>query len=70
MLDRMTYGGDSLLDAKMQPWQGPALLSWNDSTFSPADFHSISRIGQDDKLAEPNTTGTPAHPCHCSLASV
>ena len=25
-------------------WQGPAILCWNNQVFSPADFHSISKV--------------------------
>jgi hypothetical protein len=41
----------------MAVWQGPALLCFNDAVFSPADFHNISRIGQDSKLTKPSATG-------------
>ena len=41
----------------MRHWQGPALVCYNDSEFSPADFHNISRIGQDSKLEKPGATG-------------
>lgn len=37
--------------------QGPALLAFNDATFSPADFASIARIGQDSKMARPASIG-------------
>ena len=41
----------------MRHWQGPALVCYNDSEFSPADFQNISRIGQDSKLEKPGATG-------------
>lgn len=37
--------------------QGPSLLCYNDAVFSPADFHNISRIGQDTKLQRPTSIG-------------
>lgn len=43
----------------MSHWQGPALLCYNDSVFTQADFHHISRIGQDSKLDKPAATGMP-----------
>eukprot|EP00951_Prasinocladus_malaysianus_P049084 scaffold665748_cov51-Prasinocladus_malaysianus.AAC.1 len=47
----------------MAPWQGPALLAFNDAVFSPSDFHAISRIGQDSKLQRPAATGrSPGSP--------
>ena len=50
-------GTDSLLSPKMKTWQGPALLAWNDATFSHADFHNVARIGQDSKVDRPSTAG-------------
>jgi sacsin len=41
----------------MKHWQGPALLAWNDATFSPSDFKNIAKIGQDSKVAKPNAAG-------------
>ena len=38
-------------------WQGPALYVHNDATFSPDDFKSISKIGQEGKLDKANATG-------------
>ena len=38
-------------------WQGPALYVHNDATFSPEDFKSISKIGQEGKLDKANATG-------------
>lgn len=45
----------------MAAWQGPALLCYNNSTFTPADFHNISRIGQGSKQERPAATGV--RPC-------
>lgn len=38
-----------LLDARLAPFQGPALLVYNDAVFSDKDFTSISRIGDSVK---------------------
>ena len=27
-------------------WQGPAIYAWNNRTFSPADFASISKVSR------------------------
>lgn len=37
--------------------QGPALLAYNDATFSEADYQSISSIGDSVKRAEASKTG-------------
>ncbi len=29
---------------ELAAWQGPAIYCWNDQTFSPADFTSISKV--------------------------
>jgi hypothetical protein len=41
----------------MAVWQGPALLAWNDATFSPGDFQAIAQIGQDGKMGQPAAIG-------------
>ena len=50
-------GARSLLSPKMRTWQGPALVAWNDATFSPSDFSNIARIGQDSKVGNPAAAG-------------
>ena len=57
MLDMRTGGSKSLLAPKLERWQGPALVAWNDAVFSPADFHNIARIGQDSKVDRPAAAG-------------
>jgi hypothetical protein len=47
----------TLAAPQMAGWQGPALLCFNNAVFSPADFHNISRIGQDSKIDKPAATG-------------
>jgi hypothetical protein len=34
-------------------WQGPAIYCWNDQTFSPADFSSISKVCHSSSHYEP-----------------
>lgn len=48
----------------MAQWQGPALCCYNNSVFTPADFHHISRIGQDSKLDKPAATGLASRCYH------
>ncbi|KAK9798935.1 hypothetical protein WJX73_003884 [Symbiochloris irregularis] len=57
MLDEESYGTNSILGPNMSHWQGPALCCYNNGVFSEADFHNISRIGQDSKLDKPAATG-------------
>ena len=57
LLDARMHGTKSLFGPKMAMWQGPALLCYNDSMFSPSDFTAISRIGQDSKVDRPAATG-------------
>jgi sacsin len=48
---------DGLLGPGMAPWQGPALVAYNDAVFSEADFISISRIGDSVKRVQAGKTG-------------
>eukprot|EP00878_Enallax_costatus_P018109 GHUV01019053.1.p1 GENE.GHUV01019053.1~~GHUV01019053.1.p1 ORF type:complete len:1075 (+),score=289.48 GHUV01019053.1:149-3226(+) len=57
LLDARQYGTSSLLGPGMAAWQGPALLAYNDATFSPGDIAAIARIGQDGKMAQPAAIG-------------
>ena len=57
MLDTTDYPSDSILGPGMAPWQGPALVAFNDAMFTQQDLHNISRIGQDSKLDKPSSIG-------------
>jgi sacsin len=57
LLDETQYGTNSVLGGRMAEWQGPALLCYSNSTFKPADFVAISRIGQDSKIDRPAAAG-------------
>jgi len=46
-----------LLDPMLQRFQGPALLVFNNATFSEHDFQSISRIGDSVKRKQTGKTG-------------
>ncbi|CAB4295974.1 unnamed protein product [Prunus armeniaca] len=56
-LDRRLHGTDSLLSETLAPWQGPALLAYNDAVFTEEDFVSISRIGGSSKHGQASKTG-------------
>lgn len=53
-LDCRSHGTKSLAGPRLQEFQGPGLLSYNNSTFSPEDFISIQRIGDSMKRASDN----------------
>ncbi len=57
LLDLSSHPSNSIPSPAMAQWQGPALMCYNDAVFSPADFHNISRIGQDSKMARPTSIG-------------
>ncbi|EFJ44918.1 hypothetical protein VOLCADRAFT_118510 [Volvox carteri f. nagariensis] len=56
-LDCRQHGTRSLLSPAMAPFQGPALLAFNDGVFSDRDLESISRIGDSKKKDEEGKTG-------------
>ncbi|GLC59948.1 hypothetical protein PLESTB_001557000 [Pleodorina starrii] len=56
-LDCRQHGRASLLSPAMSPFQGPALLAFNDGVFSDRDLESISRIGDSKKKEEEGKTG-------------
>ena len=51
------HGTKSLIGQKLSAWQGPALLCYNDSKFSPKDFRNLASIGSASKLQRLATTG-------------
>lgn len=56
-LDTRTHASASLVSPTLQPFQGPALLSYNNAQFTEADFESISRIGDSGKRGAAAKTG-------------
>jgi hypothetical protein len=52
VLDRREHPAGSLLGEDLAPFQGPALLCFNDSVFSEQDYESISKIGDSVKRAQ------------------
>ena len=48
---------DTLAASGLAPFQGPALLAFNDAEFSEADFASISNIGNSVKRDQKGKTG-------------
>jgi hypothetical protein len=56
-LDARSHGTETLAFAEAAPFQGAALLAYNDATFSDTDFASISRIGDSVKRDQAGKTG-------------
>jgi hypothetical protein len=63
MFNLSSYGTTSLLAPSMAPWQGPALIVYNDSLFSAQDWENLSRISQGSKLEKLTTTGRCVRVC-------
>lgn len=57
VLDTNTYETKYLLHPGLAEYQGPALLAFNNKTFSLEDFESLSRIGDSAKATNLNSTG-------------
>ncbi len=57
VLNKDSYGKESVFGGKMSAWQGPALYAHNNSVFSARDFQALSSIGQGSKLDKINATG-------------
>lgn len=57
VVDENYYATESLMDRRMEPLQGPALLFQNNAVFSEADFKSLASVGQGSKLEKLATTG-------------
>jgi len=55
--DGRAHQSTGLFDEALAPWQGPALLCFNDAIFSDSDFESISHVGQSTKAADLSTIG-------------
>ena len=57
ILDMRTHGKESLISENWQKLQGPALLVWNDSTFSEDDLKGIQELGLGSKRSDAETIG-------------
>lgn len=56
-LDRRHHGTGRLAYSGLAPFQGPALLVYNNSIFTEEDFESISRVGGSKKRTQAGKTG-------------
>lgn len=56
-LDTRAHPTSTLVSAALAPFQGPALLAYNNAVFTQADFDSITRIGDSGKRGTAAKTG-------------
>eukprot|EP00741_Cyanophora_paradoxa_P025247 tig00000361_g24366.t1 len=57
VLDRCSYGEESLLVPELRECQGPALLVYNDAVFTEADFEAIERLASGTKAGDASKIG-------------
>ncbi|CAG8641853.1 19318_t:CDS:2, partial [Dentiscutata erythropus] len=50
ILNHKTYPSEKLFDSKLKRYQGPALLSANDTIFQPEDFKSLVSLANSEKI--------------------
>ena len=56
-LDNRTHSTEFLINPALAPFQGPALLAFNDAKFSPRDWESIQKPQQSGKEEDPFKVG-------------
>ncbi|KAG0328427.1 hypothetical protein BG000_000486 [Podila horticola] len=57
MFDHQSYDCESILNEKMKEGQGPALLIWNNSEFTPQDFEGLRKMAMGSKRHDPEKIG-------------
>ena len=57
ILDKRTHGKQGILSENWEQLQGPALLIWNDSTFSEKDLKGIQELGLGSKRSDSESIG-------------
>ena len=57
LLDLRKHSTENLINAKIKGFQGPALVFWNNQTFSPADFRNLCEFGGETKLEDRKKVG-------------
>ena len=57
ILDKRTHGKESVISKEWQDLQGPALLVWNDSTFTERDLKGIQELGLGSKRSDAESIG-------------
>ncbi len=57
VLDCRQHGCKSLFNDQMRYWQGPALIAYNNATFSDQDFDNVCELAGETKMSDPMKTG-------------
>ena len=57
LMDWRQHGQESLFEEDMKYWQGPALVAYNNATFSDQDFNNICELAGETKMSDPLKTG-------------
>ena len=57
LLDLRRHSTENLINPKVRGFQGPALVFWNNQTFSPVDFHNLCEFGGETKLEDRKKVG-------------
>ena len=57
LLDWRTHGKEYLFEREMEHWQGPAVVAYNNATFSDQDFDNICELAAETKMKDPMKTG-------------
>ena len=57
LLDWRHHGRKSVIVKEMSQWQGPALIAFNNATFTDQDFQNICELAAESKMKDPMKTG-------------
>ena len=57
LIDWRHHGTESVIAKEMSQWQGPALVAYNNATFSDQDFINICELAAESKMKDPMKTG-------------
>ena len=57
MLDKRYHDSEKVISEEWKQLQGPALLFWNDSSFTEEDLRGIQKIGLGNKREDPDKIG-------------
>lgn len=57
IFDMRRHGTDTLLSDSLHPFQGPALVAYNNGVFEEKDFESIRSLGASKKYTDLTKTG-------------
>eukprot|EP01105_Mastigella_eilhardi_P027626 TRINITY_DN862_c0_g2_i1.p1 TRINITY_DN862_c0_g2~~TRINITY_DN862_c0_g2_i1.p1 ORF type:complete len:4609 (-),score=1093.39 TRINITY_DN862_c0_g2_i1:88-13881(-) len=57
LFDKRSFPNKSVFCPSMQAFQGPALVVYNDATFTKQDLVSIRKVGASEKVENPSKTG-------------